>query len=248
MLVSAALGVSNATVYAFPERAVRAADAKRIDRWVERRYGGEPVAYILRRRGFWTLDLEVTPDALIPRPDTETLVATALPRIDDEARVLDVGTGSGAVALAIAFERPRARVLATDVDARCIELCRRNAKRLHLRVETLVADCFDGVGGAFDVIVSNPPYVANDDSHLGRGDVRFEPRRALAGGGDGLDFIARLVRQAPARIAAGGWLCIEHGCMQSEQVRRLFDANGFSRIRSHRDIEARPRVTVGQRP
>ena len=207
---------------------------------------GEPVAYILGRRGFWSFDLEVTPDVLIPRPDTETLVAAVLPLIDDGCRALDIGTGSGAVALAIAAEKPGAVVTATDIDPRCIALCRRNAQRLGIALRALVADCFDGLRERFDVIVSNPPYVAVDDPHLLRGDLRFEPRLALVGGPDGLGFLARLVGEAPQHLRPGGWLAVEHGCAQGDAVERLFRQHGFHGVSTHQDIEHRPRATVGR--
>lgn len=207
---------------------------------------GEPVAYILGRRGFWSFDLEVTPDVLIPRPDTETLVAAVLPLIDDGSRVLDLGAGSGAVALAIAAEKPNAAVTATDVDPRCIAVCRRNARRLGIALRALVADCFDGLRERFDVIVSNPPYVAEDDPHLLRGDLRFEPRLALVGGQDGLGFLARLIAEAPRHLRPGGWLAVEHGCAQGDAVKRLFRQHGFHGVCTHQDIEHRPRATVGR--
>ena len=222
--------------------------------WVERRASGEPVAYILGEREFWGLALEVTPDALIPRPETETLVAAALERIGPGARVADLGTGCGAIALAIASERPRARILATDIDMACAALCRRNAARLQLDAEAgsgiavVVADLFDGIGGAFDAIVSNPPYVATGDPHLHLGDLRFEPRVALDGGPCGLRVIEHLIREAPAHLADGGWLCIEHGCTQDHEVRDLFVAAGFDAIECVPDLERRPRATVGRKP
>lgn len=249
LLVSAALDISTATTYAFPERKVSQSSADRLSQWVDRRRNGEPVAYILRQRGFWGLCLEVTPAALIPRPDTETLVEATLPLVRGKARALDVGTGCGNIALAIAHERPEAQVVATDIDPRCIELCRRNAKRLGLPLQTHVGDCFDGITGAFDVIVSNPPYVADDDEHLLRGDLRFEPPLALAGGTNaGLDFIARLVGEAAARLKPGGWLGIEHGHTQAMPVQRLLRTNGFVEIHCRKDIEERPRVSLGQKP
>ena len=185
---------------------------------------------------------------LIPRPDTETLVGTALPLIADDARVLDLGTGCGAIALAIATERPGAMVVATDIDPACIALCRRNAGRLGVRVETRLADCFDGLDGRFDAIVSNPPYVDDADARVERGEVRFEPRRALLGGPNGgLDFIARLVGAASERLVPDGWLCIEHGYDQGESVACLFEEHGYRGIQGHADYEGRPRVTVGRR-
>ena len=246
LLVSTSLGVPRNHLYAFDERAVDPATFARMTETVARRQEGEPVAYILGERGFWNLDLEVTPAVLIPRTDTETLVAAALPLIAPNASVLDIGTGCGAVALAIAAERPQASVTATDIDPACVALCRRNGRRLGLPVATGVADCFEGIGDRFDVIVSNPPYVDDDDPRLGEGDLRFEPSRALRGGPNGgLDIIARLVREAPDHLVPGGWLCLEHGYDQEPALARAFRAQGFSRVRCHRDIENRPRVTVG---
>lgn len=246
LLVSVSLRVPRSHLYAFEDRAVDPAATERLAATVARRASGEPVAYILGERGFWGLDLEVTPDVLIPRPDTETLVEVALPLIADGARVLDLGTGCGAVALAIAVERPRATVVATDIDPASIALCRRNADRLGLLVETRIADRFEGLEGRFEVVVSNPPYVDDNDAHLGLGDVRFEPRRALVGGPNGgLDFIARLVDEASAHLVPGGWLCLEHGYDQGESVAQLFDAHGYREVRGHFDIEGRARVAVG---
>ena len=165
----------------------------------------------------------------------------------ERARVLDLGTGCGAIALAVAAERPGARVVATDIDPASIALCRRNADRLGLAVESRVADVFEGLTGRFDVIVSNPPYVDDDDAHLDRGDLRFEPRGALLGGANGgLDFIARLVREAPDHVLRGGWLCIEHGHDQGAPVAGLFASRGFRDIQGRRDDGGRPRVTVGR--
>lgn len=245
LLACGALAVSRSCLFAFGERPVPAARARQLGSWVRRRLAGEPVAYILGRRDFWGLELEVTPAALIPRPDTETLVAAALPHVDAGSRVLDLGTGCGAVALAIAAERPGAEVLATDIDQRCVALCRRNAERLGLRVAARVADGFAGLGGGFDVVASNPPYVAEQDRHLAEGDLRFEPRLALVGGTLGLDCIAALVREAPAHLRPGGWLCVEHGWDQHVAVAALFREAGFDRVQLHRDLERRPRVTVG---
>lgn len=254
VLTAYALAVSRSDLYAFEERPVTRTVGARAAEWVARRAGGEPVAYILGEREFWGLRLKVTPDALIPRPETETLVGAALARTGADARVADLGTGCGAIALAVASERPDARILATDIDLACADLCRRNATRLRLAatqagtgVVVVAADLFDGLGGEFDVIASNPPYVATGDAHLHRGDLRFEPRLALDGGAGGLRVIERLIREAPEHLADGGWLCIEHGCMQGPMVRNLFVAAGFAAIECFVDLERRPRVTVGQK-
>lgn len=247
LLVSGSLGVPRSHLYAFDERTVDPSSGTCLADWIDRRTRGEPVAYILGRRGFWGFDLEVTPDVLVPRPDTETLVEVALPLVADESSVLDIGTGCGNVALAIASERPRAQVTATDIDPACIALCRRNAARLGLSVKTRITDCLDGSGGPFDVVVGNPPYVDEADPRLGQGDLRFEPRHALLGGPNGgLDIVARLVRQAPDHLATGGWLCLEHGDEQGKTVASLFECRGFADIRGHADFANRPRVTVGR--
>lgn len=247
LLTHTALGVPRSHLFAFAERRVEPAKAERLAGWVRRRRRGEPVAYILGRREFWGLTLAVTPAALIPRSDTETLVEAVLPLIGRRARVLDLGTGCGAVALALVAERPRAQVLATDVDWRCVALCRRNAARLNLAVDAHLADCFDGIDERFDAIVSNPPYVRDDDPHLRRGDLRFEPRHALVGGGrDGLGVIARIVAGAPSCLMADGILAVEHGATQASCVRAMFRAGGFRDVETYRDIERRPRATVGR--
>lgn len=248
LLVCRAANADKARLYAYPEHGVAPGAGRLLDGWVARRAAGEPIAYILGERGFWNLELEVTPSALIPRPETETLVAAALELIAANARVADIGTGCGAVALAIAAARPEARVLATDVDAACVALCERNAARLGLRVETAVADLLRGVSGRFDVIVSNPPYVAAADPHLRRGDLRFEPRHALVGGATGVEMIAQLVGAAPARLRSGGWLAVEHGRDQAASITALFAGAGFAAITMRRDWDGRPRVTFGQAP
>ena len=245
ILACHALGVSRSDLYGFPERQVAAGPRRRVADWVARRASGEPVAYILGKREFWGLELEVTPVALAPRPDTETLVEAALPHIAPTARVLDIGTGCGAVALAIASERPGARVFATDIDPACVELCRRNGRRLGLAVDVACADLFEGTEGRFDVVVSNPPYVATDAAHLAAGDLRFEPRKALVGGSDGLRTLARLISQAPDHLSDHGWLCVEHGHDQRTAVHDLFATAGFGAIGCHRDLADRPRATVG---
>jgi release factor glutamine methyltransferase len=218
-----------------------------------RRREGEPVAYLTGRREFWGLSLRVSPSVLIPRPETETLVELSLARLpkNEDARVLDLGTGSGAIALAIAHDRPRASVLATDFSSAALDVARDNARNLGLaNVEFAQSDWYDAVpqpwrGGAFDLIVSNPPYVAAADPHLAEGDVRFEPERSLTPGGDGLGAIMRIVAGAGERLAPGGSLAVEHGFDQSDAVRALFAAAGFGEIVAVRDLAGIPRVVAG---
>lgn len=248
LLVRQAAGVPRAHLYAFRERSMRPAASAVVRDWIARREAGEPVAYILGEREFWGLNLEVAPGAMIPRPDTETLVAAALPLVKANAKVLDVGTGCGAVALAIASERPLADIVATDIDADCVALARRNAERCGVAVRTRLADGFAGMAERFDVIVSNPPYVAAADPHLERGDLRFEPQRALVGGATGLEFLTRLVAEAPAHLERRGWLAVEHGHDQERAVAGLFRRAGFAQVETRRDLAGHPRVTLGRQP
>jgi len=216
----------------------------------KRRRDGEPVAYLTGFREFWGLSLAVTRDVLIPRPETETLVELALawlPR-DRAVRVLDLGTGSGAIALAIASERPRAHVVATDGAAAALAVARGNAQRTALsNVEFIEADWYDGVPGPrFDMIVSNPPYVALDDPYLAEGDLRFEPAGALASGLDGLAALRTIIAGARARLVTGGALIVEHGFAQSEAVQELLEDAGFAQITVRRDLAGIARVAAGK--
>jgi release factor glutamine methyltransferase len=218
-----------------------------------RRRDGEPVAYLTGTREFWGLPLQVSPAVLIPRPETETLVELVLARLPPEraVRVLDLGTGSGAIALAIARERPQATILATDVSEDALGVACENARRLNItNVEFALSDWYDDVaspwrGAPFDLVASNPPYVAAGDPHLREGDVRFEPAMALTPGGDGLDAIRRIVAGARARLAAGGTLVVEHGYDQADAVRALFAAMGFTDLVAVRDLAGIPRVIAG---
>lgn len=215
-----------------------------------RRRDGEPVAYLTGLREFWGLPLRVTPDVLIPRPETETLVELVLARlpVDADVRVLDLGTGSGAIALAIAHERPRAQVVATDRSAAALEVARANAERLSIRNVTFVASDWYGNVGAqpFDLIVSNPPYIAGGDPHLAEGDVRFEPAGALTPGGDGLDALRVIVGGAQARLVPGGALLVEHGYDQRDAVAALLQAARFTRSIAARDLAGHWRVAGGE--
>ncbi|EPJ6839737.1 peptide chain release factor N(5)-glutamine methyltransferase [Stenotrophomonas maltophilia] len=219
-----------------------------------RRVTGEPVAYLTGRRGFWTLDLEVDPATLIPRTETELLVELALERLpqDRALRLADLGTGSGAIALALASERPQAQVLATDASPGALAVAARNAERHELRNVRFAEGGHDWYaplqGVRFDLIASNPPYIASDDPHLAQGDLRFEPATALASGVDGLDDIRRIVDGGQAHLLPGGWLLIEHGWDQGAAIRALFDAAGFAEVQTVQDLEQRDRITLGRRP
>lgn len=226
--------------------------AERFFALTKRRRDGEPVAYLTGVREFWGLSLIVTPNVLIPRPETETAVEQALKRIGDDGpvRILELGTGSGAIALALARERPAARIVATDVSEPALRVARANARRLGVfNVEFVRADWYaemDPANSAFDLIVSNPPYIGATDPHLGQGDVRFEPRIALTPGGDGLSALAMIVAGARDRLLAGGFLVVEHGYDQADRVKAMFASAAFTDIESARDLAGVPRVVGGR--
>lgn len=253
LLLLEVLGRPRAWLFAHRDAAVAPEADVRFRDLVARRAAGAPVAYLVGRRGFWTLDLTVTPDTLIPRPETELLVEEALARLDPEApaRVADLGTGSGAIALAIASERPRAQVVATDRSEAALAVARGNAA-MHGLADRVVFRCGDWfmplAGERFDLVASNPPYIAEDDPHLGQGDLRHEPPSALASGIDGLDAIRAIVAAAPAHLLPGGWLLLEHGFDQGPAVRALLRARGFDGVATARDLERRDRVSLGRSP
>ncbi len=251
-IMAAALERPRGWLYAHGDAVPDAAQAARFAELVGRRAAGEPLAYLIGSQGFWTLDLAVTPDVLIPRADTERLVELALQRIDPgvPARIADLGTGSGAIALALASERPLARVTATDASTAALAVAQGNARRLGLaNVAFAQGDWTAALGTErFDLIASNPPYIRDGDPHLARGDLRHEPPAALASGRDGLDAIRTIVAQAPAHLQHGGWLLLEHGYDQGAAVRALLEAAGLIEIETARDIEARDRVSLGRVP
>lgn len=249
LLLRHALGASEAWLVAHADDEVDAATAAGFHALVERRARGEPVAYLVGVRGFHDLELEVSPDVLIPRPETELLVELALQRIpvDADCAVADLGTGSGAIALAIAKARPRARVLATDASEAALAVARHNVERNAIANLTFAeGDWCEALGDArFDVIVSNPPYIATGDPHLREGDLRFEPVMALASGADGLDAIRVIVRGAPAHLKPGGSLLFEHGWEQGAAARALFTQSDYHGTFTARDLEGRERVSGG---
>ncbi len=251
LLLQHALGRTRAWLYAHADDAVDGSAVRRVRELVARRQAGEPLAYITGRREFWSLDLAVSPAVLIPRPETELLVELAIQKIPhaQATAVADLGTGSGAIALAIAHERPRAQVLATDASAAALDVARGNAARVGVtNVGFALGDWCAALGNArFDLIVSNPPYIAAADPHLRRGDLRFEPPPALASGIDGLDAIRAIVETAPAHLRPGGWLLLEHGFEQGRAVRAFLEKSGFVEVFTAHDLEDRERVSGGRR-
>lgn len=235
---------------AWPEFDVSARQQAELATLISRRRAGEPVAHLTGQREFWTLMLEVTPDTLIPRPDTEILVEAALARLPGRpARVVDLGTGTGAIALSIKSERPADTVLAVEFNPQAAALARRNAARLELEVEVREGSWLTPLAGlTFDMIVSNPPYIDAADPHLAEGDVRFEPLSALVADDAGLADIRHIAGSAPAHLVAGGWLLVEHGWQQGEAVHSVFTDNGFEQVTTLRDYGGQDRVTLGQWP
>ncbi len=250
VLLGHVLRRDRAWLAAHGDQPMTANEATAFDALARRRRDGEPIAYLTGRREFYGLDLEVTPDVLIPRPETELLVELALVRIDanENTEVLDLGSGSGAISLAIASERPHSAVLGVDVSAAAVALARRNASRLHVgNVAFIESDWFSAVPKKrFDAIVANPPYVAAGDEHLSQGDLRFEPPAALAAGADGLNAIRAIVAGVAAYLSPGAWLLIEHGYDQADPVMAMLRGAQFSDVQSRRDLAGIPRIALGR--
>jgi len=250
VIVAHLLGVNRTYLVTHPMRVLTEAEDAKVDSLVAQRALGQPVAYLTHRREFYGRDFVVGPSVLIPRPETETLVEAALAHLEADDSCLDLGTGSGAIAVSLACERPLARVCATDSSLEAIEVARSNARinGCAERIEVRQGSWYDAVAGRrFDLIVSNPPYVARGDPHLCQGDVRFEPSRALTDGSrDGLDSIRSIIAGASDHLNAGGWLLLEHGYDQPEAVRALLEAAGFGEITSVADLAGIPRVALGR--
>lgn len=248
LLLAHALGRPLAWLYAHADEVADAGLVQRFDALVQARGAGRPVAYLIGRRSFWTLDLAVGPATLVPRPETELLVELALARLPSgsAARVADLGTGSGAIALAIAHERPDLAVVATDASIAALAVARGNAQANALEhVEFREGSWFEPLAGErFDLIASNPPYIAEGDPHLAS--LQHEPILALTSGADGLDAIREIVAGAPSHLHAGGWLLLEHGWDQGDAVRALLESAGFVEVSTARDLEDRDRVSSGR--
>jgi release factor glutamine methyltransferase len=252
LLLQHLLNVNRAWLIAHENDTLAADVQASLDQMVNRRADGEPIAYILGNREFYGLNLLVTTATLIPRADTEILVDTALNKIPSNTplQVLDLGTGSGAIALAIAQQRPQVKVTAVDASKAALEVAISNSKHLHIpNIHFSLSDWFNNLDDAlFEVIVSNPPYIENTDHHLNQGDLRFEPTSALASGADGLDDIRRIINDCLAHLKPQGWLMLEHGYNQAAAVTDLMAQTGLVNIETCQDLGGNDRVTIGKNP
>ena len=250
VLLAYALNVSRTWLFTWPDKALDGATLTAFNALIEERKSGTPIAYITGYRDFWSLRLKVTPDTLIPRADTELLVETALTlkNVEKSCDVIDLGTGTGAIALSLANECPSWHITATDINPKTLAVAKENATTLELAVRFKESAWFDAINDRYDLVISNPPYIELDDPHLQQGDLRFEPADALASGKDGLDDIRRLVQQALKHLKKDGYLLLEHGYQQAEAVRSLMAKAGYIGIETHQDIEDRDRVTLGKIP
>lgn len=248
LLLEHVLNINHAWLITHGNDEVSPEDYNQFQALLARRLNGEPIAYILGEREFYGLPFRTTPDTLIPRSDTETLVDVALKKISPSNHVLDLGTGTGVIAITIAKQRPTSTVTAIDFSEGALTVAQENAKTLGTdNVRFLQSSWFDALENQrFDVIVSNPPYIEDNDPHLSQGDLRFEPRTALASGADGLDAIRHIIQKAPAHLNASGWLMFEHGYNQAEQVGQLFKSAEFAAVETIKDLGGNDRVTLGQ--
>ena len=250
LLLCFVLGVDSSYLKTWPERQVSDDQSTQFNRLLQRRLDGEPVAYLIGSQGFWSLDLEVSPATLIPRPETELLVEVALDlALPEQALVLDLGTGTGAIALALATERSRWKICAVDLQQQAVDLAERNRQRYQLdNVRLFASNWFAAIPAQrFDLIVSNPPYIEANDPHLSQGVLRFEPASALVSGDDGLDDLRLVCTQSVDYLNRGGWLLLEHGFDQGAAVRELLEQAGFASVETRRDLNGLERLTLACR-
>jgi release factor glutamine methyltransferase len=249
ILLGHVLKLSRVQLITQSERVLTDGESQQLSAVFQRRIDGEPIAYIVGEREFYGLSFQMTPDVLIPRPETELLVELAVDRLPENGRALDMGTGSGAIAVAIAHLRPDTAVTALDFSAAALEVARRNALRHQVSVTFMQSDWYGALADQrFDVIVANPPYIAADDVHLSQGDLRFEPVNALTDHADGLHALRRIINGAAQHLESGGWLLMEHGYDQAAAVRDLLSAQGFQEVQSWHDLAGIARVTGGTGP
>jgi release factor glutamine methyltransferase len=250
VLLSHVLGCSQSHLIAWPDKELTRQQLLDFNKLLQQRINGEPVAYLTGKKEFWSLSLKVTHAVLIPRPETETLVEFVLENFSAATRlkIADLGTGSGAIACALAVERPQWSILATDVSAAALDVARLNASAHNLQnIHFAHGAWFNALtDDDYDLIISNPPYIAADDIHLAEGDVRFEPSAALTSGADGMDAITQLTRQSGDYLADDGWLVVEHGYDQQQLVHDSFSNAGFTEITQRADLAGLPRITAGK--
>lgn len=254
ILLAELLKTNRTYLYTHSERTLNDNEQRNFENLLARRLQGEPVAYIVGHKSFWSFDLIVTKDTLIPRPETELLVELTLELLPKNSalKIADLGTGTGAIALALACERPQWKISATDQSVAALKIAQKNAK--NILPANIIMRFYQGIWCAalphkdYDAIVSNPPYLANDDPHLQQGDIQFEPKYALQSGTDGLSDIRKIIHQARDYLKPGGWLIVEHGYDQGDDVTQLLLAAGYIAVNDHRDLGGHYRVAVGQLP
>jgi len=251
MLIECACALTSVQQIAHPEHRLSTPEWKKLGSLARRREAGEPMAYLIGQRDFYGRDFMVDARVLIPRPETELLIDLALSHLPKAGRVLDLGTGSGAIAVTLACERRDANVVAIDLSSEALEVARANAARLGAQVHFVLSDWFAALNGnpdrgPFDLILANPPYIAAHDTHLDQGDLRHEPRLALTDGADGLNALRRIIHEAHRHLKSGGWLFVEHGYDQAEAVRGLFVSAGLTTVSSWQDLAGIERVSGGR--